>query len=167
MIIRSLRLFVSVFTTVILAISACTSQGSPPPTEAVIAEIDNQYADVISVQVKGNPGAYQFEVEVASPDTGCDQFADWWEIFDEDGNLIYRRILLHSHVNEQPFVRSGGPVDLSDTTIVYVRAHMNSFGYGGKIMTGSVQNGFKLQDVNAVIFPELEHIQPQPSDCAF
>jgi len=69
-------------------------------------------ADVLSVEVTGSPNAYQFSVKIASPDTGCEQYADWWEVLSEDGQLLYRRILLHSHVNEQPFVRSGGPVNI-------------------------------------------------------
>ncbi|MCB0054175.1 MAG: hypothetical protein KDE24_32035, partial [Caldilinea sp.] len=67
-------------------------------------------ADVFGVTVRGDDGAYQFSVEIASPDTGCNQYADWWEVLDSDGNLLYRRILTHSHVDEQPFIRSGGPV---------------------------------------------------------
>ena len=58
------------------------------------------FANVLSVQVTDNPGAYQFAVEIASPDTGCEQYADWWEVVSQDGQLLYRRILLHSHVDE-------------------------------------------------------------------
>jgi hypothetical protein len=42
-------------------------------------------ADVISVDVSGNEGAYQFSVGIRSPDTGCDQYADWWEVITGDG----------------------------------------------------------------------------------
>jgi len=126
-----------------------------------------QFADVLSVQATGNPGAYQFAVEIASPDTGCDQYADWWEIFAEDGQLLYRRILLHSHVGEQPFTRSGGPVEIDAETVVYVRAHMNTSGYGGQVLQGTVQEGFKPAEVEAGFGAELERIPPQPEDCAF
>lgn len=128
---------------------------------------ESQFADVQSVQVTGSPGAYQFAVKIASPDTGCEQFADWWEVFDEDGQLLYRRILLHSHVNEQPFVRSGGPVDVSADTLVYVRAHMNTTGYGGQVMKGTVQGGFEPVEVEASFGTDLERVPPQPEDCAF
>ena len=80
-------------------------------------------ADVIGVQVSGAPGAYQFNVTIKSPDTGCQQYADWWEVVSEDGRLLYRRVLLHSHVDEQPFTRSGGPVPIQADTVVWVRAH--------------------------------------------
>ena len=62
-------------------------------------------ANVMEVQATGAPNAYQFEVKVSSPDTGCDQYADWWEVLSEDGQLIHRRVLLHSHVGGQPFTR--------------------------------------------------------------
>jgi len=128
---------------------------------------EHQYADVLSVQATGSPGAYQFIVEISSPDTGCEYYADWWEVFDEEGQLLYRRILLHSHVNEQPFSRSGGPVDIGPKDQVYVRAHMNTVGYGGLLMTGTVQDGFKPAEVEAGFGSELERIPPQPGDCAF
>jgi hypothetical protein len=125
------------------------------------------FADVLSVQVTGKPGGYQFTVEITSPDTGCEQYADWWEVISEDRELLYRRILLHSHVNEQPFTRPGGPVDIDATSVVYVRAHMNTAGYGGQVLRGTVQGGFEPADVEAGFGSELERIPPQPEDCAF
>jgi len=104
---------------------------------------------------------------VASPDTGCEQYADWWEVFNEDGQLLYRRILLHSHMSEQPFFRSGGPIEIAEDTLVYVRAHMNTAGYGGRLMKGSVLDGFLPAETEASFWSELERIPPQPDDCAF
>lgn len=103
----------------------------------------NVQADVIAVQASGQPGAYQLNVTVKSPDTGCKQYTDWWEVVSTDGKLLYRRVLLHSHVDEQPFTRSGGPVPIQADTVVWVRAHMNTGGYGGMAFNGSVTTGFK------------------------
>jgi hypothetical protein len=125
------------------------------------------FANVLSIQVTGNPGAYQFAVEIASPDTGCEQYADWWEVVSQDGQLLYRRILLHSHVDEQPFTRSGGPVDIAADEVVYVRAHMNTVGYGGVVLKGTVQAGFEPVEVEADFGSGLERVPPQPEDCAF
>ena len=125
------------------------------------------FANVPSVQVTGNSGAYQFAVEIASPDTGCDQYADWWEVVSQDGQLLYRRILLHSHVDEQPFTRSGGPVEVAADELVYVRAHMNTVGYGGIVLKGTVQAGFEPVEVEAGFGSSLERVQPLPEDCAF
>lgn len=77
-------------------------------------------ANVVLVKVRGIANSYSFSVEIESPDKGCSQYADWWEVLSEDGKLIYRRILAHSHADEQPFIRSGGPVKIDTDAIVWV-----------------------------------------------
>lgn len=123
--------------------------------------------DVLAVRATGESNAYQFAVEVASPDTGCDQYADWWEVVSESGELIYRRTLLHSHVSEQPFTRSGGPVPIDPGAVVVVRAHMHPGGYGGRAMKGSVEGGFEVWESGADFALDLEQAPPQPPDCGF
>ena len=83
--------------------------------------------------------------------------------------LIYRRILGHSHVNEQPFTRRGGPVGISATTEVIVRPHMHPSGYGEGIiaMKGSVDTGFSPLEIEVAFAAKLEMADPQPSGCAF
>jgi hypothetical protein len=60
----------------------------------------DRYADVISVQASGESRAYRFSATTSSPKEGCDPCADWWEVVPEGGDLIYRRVLLHSRVDE-------------------------------------------------------------------
>jgi hypothetical protein len=127
----------------------------------------NDSADVLKVKATGQAGDYTFSVTLESPDTGCDQYANWWEVISPDGDLIYRRILAHSHVKEQPFTRSGGPVPISDDREVIIRAHMNNSGYGGKAMSGSVAGGFKPVLLEKDFAGNLETEEPQPSGCAF
>ena len=124
-------------------------------------------ADVVSVKVSGSPGAYQFDVGVRSQETGCRQYADWWEVVSEDGRLLYRRVLLHSHVDEQPFQRSGGPVPIQPNTVVWVRAHMNPGGYGGVAFKGSPQSGFRAAPLSADFAAGLGKTPPLPDGCAF
>lgn len=126
-----------------------------------------KFADVLSVKVSGKSGAYSFSVEVASPDTGCAQYADWWEVLTEEGELVYRRILSHSHTAEQPFVRSGGPVATEAETILIVRAHMHPEGYGGKAMKGTAAAGFEAIEFEAEFATDVETRPPQPDGCAF
>jgi len=128
---------------------------------------ESDVAQIRSVSVQGESNDYTFSVEVKSPDTGCQQYADWWEVVDMDGNLIYRRILLHSHVNEQPFTRSGGPVDISNTRRVIVRAHMNNTGYSSAVMTGSEASGFEQDSIANDFAENLENTPPLPDGCAF
>jgi hypothetical protein len=130
----------------------------PTPTEKVI---------VTEVSVSGNPGAYTFHVGLKSDDTGCEQYADWWEIVDNSGALVYRRILAHSHVNEQPFIRSGGPVAIGKDQIVIIRGHMNKAGYGSKAFKGSVKEGFREVTPEAGFGADLETSPPLPEGCAF
>ena len=124
-------------------------------------------ANVLHVQVSGQPDNYQFQVQISSPDTGCDQYADWWEVLSEDGQLLYRRVLLHSHVGEQPFTRSGGPVPVDENTAVIVRAHMNNGGYGGTTLRGTVSGGFEPVQLESGFAAEVEALPPLPDGCGF
>jgi len=156
------------------ALSGCTAAPqktvTPKEVEHVLADQPTEgfpLADVLSVQVSGDAGAYMLSVEISSPDTGCEQYADWWEVIDEDGYLIYRRILAHSHVGEQPFTRSGGPVPIEAETVVWIRAHMNPGGYGSSVLQGSVQNGFFPAVLSPDFAADLEESPPLPESCAF
>ena len=130
-------------------------------------EISVPRADVVAVAASGSPGSYTFSVTVSSPDSGCEQFADWWEVLSEEGQLLYRRVLLHSHVGEQPFARSGGPVPIVAEQVVWVRAHMSVGGYGGTAFKGSVSSGFAAVELAADFAVELAWQEPLPQGCAF
>lgn len=136
------------------------------PTSAMDAN-ELPVANVVSVAVSGEPGNYTFAVTLSSADTGCDQYADWWEVADlETGSLIYRRILAHSHVDEQPFTRSGGPVSIEPDQSIIIRGHMGGVQsrYGGKALDGTVSSGFQpVEDSLA----SLESVEPLPKGCAF
>ena len=122
---------------------------------------------VAKIEVSGNANAYTFAVTIESPDTGCDQYADWWEVVDLDGHLIYRRILDHSHVTEQPFTRSGENIGLAENKVVYVRMHMNNSGYSIQAQKGSVENGFQATELDVKFAEDLEKVAPLPDSCAF
>jgi len=125
-------------------------------------------AHVRAVEVSGAPGAYHFSVTVQSPDRGCDQYADWWEILDGDGNLLYRRILRHSHVGEQPFTRAGGPVEVAADGVVVVRAHLSTTGFGGQVMRGTPADGFAVvTDLPADFAAVVEGLPPRPDACLY
>jgi hypothetical protein len=120
--------------------AAATGTQKEPTEEIMKADGDN-FAEVISVQVSGSEGAYQFSVQVSSPDTGCDQYADWWEVVTDQGELVYRRVLL--------------------------QAHMNTVGYGGQALKGSVQNGFEPAELSPDFATDLAEQPPLPEGCAF
>ncbi|WP_201739454.1 hypothetical protein [Dokdonia sinensis] len=122
---------------------------------------------ITGVVVDGVANAYTFNVTVQSPDTGCDQYADWWEVLSLTGDLLYRRILAHSHVDEQPFTRSGGPVEIDANQTVLVRLHMNTTGYSVNGFRGSAVGGFTGYTFPDGFATALENSAPQPAGCAF
>ena len=149
----------------LLPLLACKKDNPIEPME----EEENPKTTVVveEVSVSGTENSYTFSVTLSSPDTGCDQYADWWEVLDEEGELLYRRVLGHSHVTEQPFTRSGGSVPISKDDIVIIRGHMNNSGYSQDVMEGSVSSGFSKK-VRSVEFGQaVETQEPLPSNCAF
>lgn len=137
------------------------AQGGAPPGSG------EPVADVQAVEATGSDGAVELRVTIRSPDTGCSQYANWWEVLSEAGDLLYRRVLRHSHVDEQPFTRSGGAIDISVDTVVLVRAHMHPTGYGGKAMKGSVAAGFEAVELPADFAAEAAREEPLPEGCRF
>ncbi|MDJ0702525.1 MAG: hypothetical protein QNJ46_04520 [Leptolyngbyaceae cyanobacterium MO_188.B28] len=144
------------------AVALETHQAQP-----TVAKSHSATAEVVDVSVSGEPNAYRFSVTIRSPDTGCEQYADWWEVLTPEGLLRYRRILLHSHVNEQPFTRSGGPAPIQPTEEVIVRAHMHPSGYGASAQQGSVETGFTPVTLPVDFAADLAEQSPQPSGCNF
>ncbi|MEL6385516.1 MAG: hypothetical protein AAFQ89_24265 [Cyanobacteria bacterium J06626_18] len=153
---------------------ASTANGNPPAEEPVtssqgeaLSQGEAMFADVTAVEANGDSGSYTFAVTIQSPDTGCDQYANWWEVVTEEGELLYRRILVHSHVDEQPFSRTGGPVAVPPDQSVIVRAHMDPQGYGTQAMQGSVDTGFEEVTLQEGFAADVASADPQPQGCAY
>jgi hypothetical protein len=135
----------------------------PPPVPADGPGAADRDATVIAVTTSGRTGAYTFDVTIRSNDTGPEHYADWWEVVGENGALLYRRVLLHDHADEQPFKRDGGPVPIGADEQVVVRAHVHPTGYSGSAMRGSVSAGFKAVTLPAGFAKDLEAKPPLPS----
>lgn len=153
-------------TTLLLALGYFILESADPAPDAT-KTYKQPDATVTGIRVSGEAGAYTFHVGLKSDDTGCEQYADWWEVVDSNGTLLYRRILAHSHVDEQPFTRSGGPVAISEGQVVIIRGHMNKAGYGSNVFKGSVSQGFTEQAANTKFASNLESTPPLPEGCAF
>lgn len=141
---------------------SCASTPIDSRPESVASEL----ADVVGVSVSESGDSSTFSVMLLSPDTGCSQYADWWEVLTLDGALVSRRVLGHSHVDEQPFTRSGSLM-VDPGQELWVRAHMNPGGYGGQAMRGSVAGGFVAAELEASFATEVAGEQPLPDGCAF
>jgi hypothetical protein len=94
-------------------------------------------ADVIDVKVRSAGGAaYDFDVTIRSNDTGWDHYADAFEVLAPDGTLLGQRVLLHPHVEEQPFTRDLHGVEIPPgIDQVTIRARHKPKGYDGETMT--------------------------------
>lgn len=94
-------------------------------------------ADVVAVDlIETGERVYTFNVTVDHADEGWDHYADRWEIVAPDGELLATRVLLHPHVDEQPFTRSLANVAIPEgIETVEVRAHDSEHGLGGQTLT--------------------------------
>jgi len=83
----------------------------------------------------GDETFYSFSVTVRHADEGWDHYADSFEILTPDGTVLGTRVLVHPHVNEQPFTRSLGAVAVPNSVSeVTLRAHDSIHGYGGETL---------------------------------
>jgi len=108
---------------------------------AVTATVQSGNADVLFVRaVQSADGSWTFYVEVQHPDTGWEDYADGWDVVTPAGEVLkpdpdsqFTRTLLHPHVDEQPFTRSQGGIEIPEgVEQVRVRAHDLVDGYGGR-----------------------------------
>ena len=152
-----------------------TTATSPSPTPPAVA---SGYADVIFVKaVQAEDGTWTFHVTVRSPDVGWDDYADGWDVLTPEGEALKRnpddpftRLLLHPHVDEQPFSRSqSGLVIPENVTQVRVRAHQKPRGFGGREvvvdLTKSSGPDFEVErrtPVESQAVPPVAYTYPRP-----
>jgi len=69
------------------------------------------------------------DVTLEHNDTGWEHYADSWRIVTETGEEIGKRVLLHPHVNEQPFTRSLNDVSIPEgVETLWIEAHDSVHG---------------------------------------
>jgi len=79
--------------------------------------------EIVSAKATGSAGTWTFAVTLRHDDTGWDHYADLWQIFTPDGELLGERVLLHPHVDEQPFTRSQSGITIPEgVSQVIIRA---------------------------------------------
>lgn len=128
--------------------SASTDETQPAPGTSSttptrgINKTGQGNADVLHVRAvkESDPNRWTFHVTVQHPDQGWEDYADGWDVVTPTGEVLKRdpedpftRLLLHPHVEEQPFTRSQSGIFIPpDVSKVRVRAHDLVDGYGGK-----------------------------------
>jgi hypothetical protein len=136
-----------VLTTTGLMLLALLTLGCTPPEQDSMTTPEPQQpagagnADVTFVRaIQTAADTWTFHVTIQHPDTGWEDYADGWDVVLPDGSIVkpdsespFTHLLLHPHVEEQPFTRSQSGINLPpDATKVTVRAHDLVDGYGGK-----------------------------------
>ena len=72
---------------------------------------------------------WSISVTLQHDDTGWDHYANRWDVLDTDGNLLGSRMLLHPHINEQPFTRSLDSIEIPKSlTEVTIQANDSLHG---------------------------------------
>ncbi|MEM8689501.1 MAG: hypothetical protein AAGF81_19395 [Pseudomonadota bacterium] len=94
-------------------------------------------ADVEKVTVqKASNGLYTFNVTVRHADEGWEHYANRWDVVAPDGTVLGTRVLVHPHVDEQPFTRSLRGVEIPEgLKSVIIRAHDSVHQLGGAEVT--------------------------------
>lgn len=83
----------------------------------------------------GSDGTWDFDVTLTYPDTGWEDYVDGWLVTTPADEVLGRRVLLHPHVNEQPFTRSLGNVTIpDDVSEIIVHSHNLISGYAPEVV---------------------------------
>jgi hypothetical protein len=89
-------------------------------------------ADVTAARATCTGDTCTFTVTVRHADAGWDHYTDRWEVVGPDGAVLATRVLLHPHVDQQPFTREqAGVVVPVAVHRVTIRAHDSVHGWGG------------------------------------
>jgi nucleoid-associated protein YgaU len=93
--------------------------------------------EIVAATARKSGNAWSFSVTLKHADTGWDHYANLWQVLTPGGELLGERVLLHPHVNEQPFTRSLSGITVPDgVNEVIIRA--------GDTVHGIAQQEYKL-----------------------
>lgn len=88
-------------------------------------------AQIVDAKAQGSAETFNFDVTISHPEPGWEHYANKWDVLDPMGNVLGERVLVHPHVNEQPFTRSLGSVYIpAGINYVLIRAYDNVDGSG-------------------------------------
>jgi len=96
---------------------------------APVAQADE--VRVVAATATAGSGGWRFDVTLRHDDTGWENYADGWGVYTLDGVALGYRVLVHPHVDEQPFTRSlSGVIIPAGTRQVIIRPHDLVHGNG-------------------------------------
>jgi hypothetical protein len=125
--------------------TAATQTARPPQptsTDTVGAELDLREANVLAVSFEAlGDASFRFDVTLLHDDDGeAPSYADSWQVWDAEGNMLGERVLTHSH-GSQPFTRSATITIPANVTTVFIRGHDMEHGHGGQSMQVDLESG--------------------------
>ncbi len=89
----------------------------------------------VNISEKSASGTHAIMVTVKHADTGWEHYADAIEISLPGGTVLHTRVLMHPHVNEQPFTRGARGIDIPEgASEIRVRAKDNLHGFGDSLL---------------------------------
>ncbi len=87
-------------------------------------------AQIVDATAKRNGSDWTISVTLRHADTGWDHYANLWQVLSPDGHVLGERVLLHPHVDEQPFTRSLSGIEIPpDLRDVVIRASDTVHGF--------------------------------------
>lgn len=89
--------------------------------------------EIVQVNLSQHGASWSAAVTLQHADTGWDHYADAWRVVAPDGRVLGTRTLYHPHVNEQPFTRNLGNIEIpADLPEVVVEAHDKVHGWSSQ-----------------------------------
>ena len=88
-------------------------------------------AEIVEAEAVRSGDAWRVSVTLRHDDTGWDDYADGWRVM-LDGEVLGTRVLMHPHVEEQPFTRSDVVEIPEGTRAVEIEASTNVGGWEGE-----------------------------------
>jgi len=118
------------------------ANASPETTAAEGGEgdLDLREANVVDAAVERAGDGYRFDVTLHHDDDGEDGYANWWQVETPDGERLGRRELSHAH-DTREFTRSATVAVPADVSVVVVRGHDQTHGYGGQAAVVMLPDG--------------------------
>ena len=105
-----------------------------------VGELDLREANVVGVAVERDGDRYRFDVTLHHDDDGEDGYANWWQVETTAGERLGRRDLAHAHGTRE-FTRSTTVSVPEDVSVVVVRGHDQTHGYGGQAAVVTLPDG--------------------------
>ncbi len=91
----------------------------------------NEPAPIKATITSQGSGYFTISVTVQHEDEGDHHYATRWEVLDPANKIIARRVLMHPHVEEQPFTRSLSAVRIKPgVNEITIKVYDSKHGYG-------------------------------------